>query len=1230
MKRAITTCICALMLGGAAVGQNYQIPNSDFEANWTKNQKKGGLTGNKVMYTEMTPDYWHSFYNAKGSVASSAFAIADQTGKLDQIVGWNGTGHAAQIIGRKNFMGTISNGNLTTGIVNMGNITASDQSNYNYSEINNENGHCEFAGIPDSVKIWLKFESQDASKGNASVSMILHTNAEYKDPSGVMGEEAEKAARIAKAYSEIVPNAEWVQYAIPFVYNENDLYKTYTDQKYMLASFSTNKNPGEGTTGDALSVDDIQMVYNSKLASITINGAPLKGFNKDVYSYTIKGRFPLRSDVAVVSDGKGATVEIQEDASGIKIIVTGNDGIENQHVYVLKPSSQINGDFEAWEDCIVWDGVVQQSNVVGKQPIGWVSSNVSQFGFPGELVKLDPVGRTGNAPKITNEFVGFLGLGANAPAFITLGKMWVFPDISAITSSDKDIKAQDLSDGGVIGGTAFTSRPDSLTVYFKRALGTGNPDDDPNINPNEPAKVLIYLWKGTFKSKIIVEHPQNDKKEFIDPVYKDTIDQDRAILGREDAIMVEGGDGVLIGSAEYTIEGAYNEWTRLSIPITYLTDDTPEKMNIVFSAGNYWVRSELGAGNTLWVDDAALVYKAQLKNLTLGGTTIEGFESDVYNYLLPYAEASKELKAEAFGADATISVVEKENTSKRVIKEITVTDNTTQDAQKTYVYTITFQGQKATIALPEQAAHEYVYGDVATLNFTSNNPAEFIYEISDENVVKYDASTKEFKMIGAGSATVTAKQLGDDVFVAATSEPFAVTVSKANLTISFKEGTAWCRRGKAVSWYKDPEERKKMNLGDAEFLIEGLKKGDDLAAAMGDRFISVDAAAGVNEIVGEYRNATLKLGGSGDKNATANYNVEFLPNQKMLIKKTLIKVSAQYAGGRIWGGSGAQEIIIPVGEDASCIRPYYDGFLSGENDAILGSELPVFQCSDITKESPAGTASILTVTLPDESVLPNHELVSNLAENGIVKTAPAPNFSVTEKNLNAAYGGQIELAITKGEGVEHIVEKTSYLTLIGADNVTVTMRKLGTEKLIVYVMATEEFAGKEEIVTINIAKAPLTVKAKDVELPLGSETPKVFAFEFTGFVNGEDSAKVFTSAPTAVLETEIPADAKVGDTFPIVVTPGESDNYELTAVNGTLKIIVGTGIYNGSLSDVIVYSNNGAICVANNDAADMVQVYTVQGLKVYEGTESVITDNIERNTMYIVRIGSYTTKVTVK
>ena len=82
-------------------------------------------------------------------------------------------------------------------------------------------------------------------------------------------------------------------------------------------------------------------------------------------------------------------------------------------------------------------------------------------------------------------------------------------------------------------------------------------------------------------------------------------------------------------------------------------------------------------------------------------------------------------------------------------------------------------------------------------------------------------------LIGAGSATIVAKQVADANFAPATSEPFNVTISKAKLTVSFKEGTAWCRRGQYATWYADPAERLKRNSCDAEFSIKGLKNADD-------------------------------------------------------------------------------------------------------------------------------------------------------------------------------------------------------------------------------------------------------------------------------------------------------------------------------------------------------------------------------------------------------------------
>jgi len=79
-----------------------------------------------------------------------------------------------------------------------------------------------------------------------------------------------------------------------------------------------------------------------------------------------------------------------------------------------------------------------------------------------------------------------------------------------------------------------------------------------------------------------------------------------------------------------------------------------------------------------------------------------------------------------------------------------------------------------------------------------------------------------------------------------------------------------------------------------------------------------------------------------------------------------------------------------------------------------------------------------------------------------------------------------------------------------------------------------------------------------------------------------------------------------------------------------LMITAPTGIDNNSLSDVRVYSENGAICVANNEATETIEVYTTQGVKVYEGTDNVISTNIDKDVMYVVRVGSYVAKIVVR
>ena len=340
MKKLFT-----LLLMGCAISSahaQYQLPNSDFEGEWVKNKITSKV--GKVTHSEDTPEAWHSFYHADGNYKNLALGLmANQAGTVEKPTGYDGTGFSATIISRKNSFGSISNGNLTTGIVHMGSTTADDPANYNYSKTDDATGHCKFAGYPDSVKIWTKFVPAGAQTDQASMNIILHTDAGYKDPSGIMGDEAEKASRIAKAYLPINASADWTAQTLAFDYN-GDLYSTYKGQKYLLVSFSTNVKPGSGAAGDALSVDHISLVYNSELASLTFNGNDI--FKAGEAAYDLSDTKYDTDKLAYTANGKGATIETSynEASALLTLTVKGNDWSVtnlNQHVYTIQFAKEV-------------------------------------------------------------------------------------------------------------------------------------------------------------------------------------------------------------------------------------------------------------------------------------------------------------------------------------------------------------------------------------------------------------------------------------------------------------------------------------------------------------------------------------------------------------------------------------------------------------------------------------------------------------------------------------------------------------------------------------------------------------------------------------------------------------------------------------------------------------------------------------------------------------------------
>lgn len=278
-----------------------------------------------------------------------------------------------------------------------------------------------------------------------------------------------------------------------------------------------------------------------------------------------------------------------------------------------------NGDFESFKEK-AWNGV-------GAEPEGWFGSNVDQMGF----VKVEEVYKdesdkrpesSGNVSvRMMNKFAGLGGapLGANAPAYITLGSPWVK---AAVPASN--------SDGGTYGGKEFSFKPDAIRGYIKRVLTDQAVDANGTPRKDETCNIIFYSWTGHTHSTIsgISSSPTKD-----DIKNNNVIDLDRAILQGVDGVPANtysttNDDNfklVSVGKFDITPDDRYadGEWHLVEIPITYKENDVvPENMNIIISAADYFNRGRIGDGNQLWADDFEFVYDSDLKSLSYDGTSI--------------------------------------------------------------------------------------------------------------------------------------------------------------------------------------------------------------------------------------------------------------------------------------------------------------------------------------------------------------------------------------------------------------------------------------------------------------------------------------------------------------------------------------------------------------------------------------------------------------------------------
>ena len=846
---------------------------------------------------------------------------------------------------------------------------------------------------------------------------------------------------------------------------------------------------------------------------------------------------------------------------------------------------------EPWETCYP-DGV----NAVGLQPKGWMASNVYKFfltSVKGELVKPDK-DRTedanGHSVVMTNEFVGSFGIGATAPGYITLGKSWAYGDIEATLNPE----LEDTSDGGAYGGVEFTSRPDSLVFWVKRTHVAEAPNKGP-FNPDEKASVLFYSWTGSTTSKVTTGL-STDKIEV------DMVDREKDILG----MVTEGvtGDAKLVAFNEYYIEENIEIWTRQSVAIDYKSDGNPEKMNIIFSASDYFNRSELGTGNALYVDDVQLVYNSRLKSLVVDGKEVNGFSDGVFDYQLPADLQGKDIVATAFGKDATVETVTEGN-----VTTITVKDETAM-GEKVNTYTLMFKGVSAEIQLPAEIP-ALTYGDeVDGLGFISNNTKDALaYSFSKEGVLEVGEDGK-VRAVGAGEVVVTASQPGSDDFTPAESEPMTLTVAKAPLNVSLADD-AWTWRGIAVS-------TSNMDKGKCHyiFVYDGWKWNDAEkgASEVLSKLPTVSASAPKDaEAVGSERAAKLSGG------AAENYDLKFAEDAKFKVVKNKVGVYVKYGSNTLstaYDDEKYRTVNAAVGQEEYIFTTGYSDVVYDDEDVLAALATQPEVVCNVNKDAVVGDEFPVSVKLPEKVSFDNFELVSIVPDVAKLVMAESPGITVTVPET-VTYGDEFTLVTN-----EHGITYNSTVLTSGVVSMTtkgvVTAKKAGKAELVVTTTPKTvdgvDYGATTTRVAFDIQKAALTIKASDVEVNLDGDLPETYELVYEGFVNKDKAETVFTDMPVATVNLPEPLTA---GTYPIKVSVSEEpENYVVTTVDGTLTVKDGSSVAGvSSKNDKVTYANGNLYVPCGG----RVEIYALTGTLVgrYEG--AVIPVALRTNTLYIVK-----------
>lgn len=246
------------------------------------------------------------------------------------------------------------------------------------------------------------------------------------------------------------------------------------------------------------------------------------------------------------------------------------------------------------------------------------------------------------------------------------------------------------------------------------------------------------------------------------------------------------------------------------------------------------------------------------------------------------------------------------------------------------------------------------------------------------------------------------------------------------------------------------------------------------------------------------------------------------------------------------------------GEDNPSFTCSMTGFVEGENAETIQA-FPTYTC-EANRRSDVGEYSILA-----SLDAPNYEVTYDYGTLSVVK---AP-ISVGVKSASKIYGDDVPQMEYVYTGLRNGEPRPQWDSPLNVESSVDKATPCGTYPINISGGSARNYAVTQYLPgEMTVTKRDLTVKANDCQRLYREENPE-FGITYTGFVNG-DGEESLSNRPT--LQCSATVESNAGD-YPIVVSGGKADNYNLICSNGTLTVRPLTVGFKATESTV-VYDND--------------------------------------------------------